>query len=109
MELFQGVGAAVHSQDVAAFRIINLDGMAVVFNFYGARTVINLNGRQSAGNGFGNVYRRLVLACRAQAELFRQVAPAFGRVMAGLAPMGMVMSGSGNSCTGQQQDSGQAR
>ena len=101
LELFQGVGAAVHGQGVAAFRIINLDGVTVVFNFYGTRTVINSNGRQSAGNGFGNVYRRLVFAGGAQTEFFRQIAPAFGRIVSGIAPMGVIaVCGGGESGTG---------
>ena len=92
MELFQGVGAAVHRQGVAAFGIVDLDG------------------RQSAGDGFGDVDGGLVFACGTQTELFRQAAPAFGGIVSGVAPMGVVsMCGGGECCEGGQQENSQAR
>ena len=109
VELFQGVGTAVHHQGVAAFRIINLNGVAVVFNFYGARTVIDFDGRQAAGNGFGNVDGGLVFAGGAQAELFGQIAPAFGGIVTCVAPMGVVaMCGGRERGKRRQHDGGQA-
>lgn len=61
VELFQGIGAVVHGQGIAAFGIIDLNGVVVVFHVSHTRFVIDFDGGQFAGNGFGNVYRRLVL------------------------------------------------
>lgn len=81
----------------------------VVFHVNHTRFVIDFDGGQFAGNGFGNVYRRLVFAGGAQTEFFWQIAPAFGRVVSGIAPMGVIaVCGGGESGTYQQQDSGQA-
>ena len=65
MELFQGVGATVHAEGIAAFGVVDLDGVAVVFHVNRARLVIDFDGGQSAGDGFGNVDGGLVFACRA--------------------------------------------
>ena len=65
MELFQGVGAAVHAEGIAAFGVVDLDGVAVVFHVNRARFVIDFDGGQSAGDGFGDVDGRLVFACGA--------------------------------------------
>ena len=61
MELFQGVGAAVHAEGIAAFRVVDLNGVAVVFHVNRARLVIDFDGRQFAGDGFGDVDGGLVL------------------------------------------------
>jgi len=109
VELFQGVGAAVHGQGVAAFGIIDLNGVAVVFHFHGAGAVIGFDGRQAAGNGFGNVDGRLVFAGGAQAELFGQIAPAFGGIVPCVAPMGVVaVCGGRERGECRQHDGGQA-
>jgi hypothetical protein len=83
--------------------------MAVVFHVNRARFVIDFDGRQFAGDGFGDVDGGLVFACGTQTELFRQAAPAFGGIVSGVAPMGVVsMCFGGECCEGGQQEDSQA-
>ena len=80
------------------------------FHFHGAGAVIGFDGRQAAGNGFGNVDRGLVFAGGAQAELFGQIAPAFGGIVPCVSPMGVVaMCGGRERGKRRQHDGGQAR
>ncbi|EFC88662.1 hypothetical protein NEIMUCOT_04711 [Neisseria mucosa ATCC 25996] len=65
MELFQGVAATVYAEGIATFGVVDLDGVAVVFHVNRARFVIDFDGGQSAGDGFGDVYGGLVFACGA--------------------------------------------
>ena len=64
VELHQFIAAA-HDRQATARRHIDLDGVAVVFHVNRARLVIDFDGRQFAGDGFGDVDGGLVFACGA--------------------------------------------